>query len=169
MVPMEDAMQGDTFHLSEDEQEPERYVPPSPARTHVRFPVDARDGKVHTCVLFVVAEVHRDTTSVPLRVDAVRGIQNTFGAMIIQPDPVHVAAEGLHVFLGTCTGQQVMDAWMSDLGRRTFAGHLGQHYRLDYVVSVPHAVNTQLAWDTYKQRISSSSSSSSSSPGKYVF
>ena len=149
MVPLTEAMDSMTLHLTDDDDDVQHIA------SNVRFPFDARAGKVHTCLLFVVEEVHKDTRSVPLPLEHVQEIQRTFGAMTLQPNPVHIAKQGLHVFLGICGGQHVMNAWMSDKGRRVFADQLGQYYALSYVVSVPHTTSTQEAWDTYQKRLSS--------------
>jgi len=160
MVPLDEAMVGTTFHLTEDDEQE--------IASNVRFPFDARAGKVHTCLLFVVEEMHKDTRSVPLPLEHVQDIQSTFGAMTLQPNPVHIATQRLHVFLGICGGQHVMNAWMSDKGRSVFAEQLGQYYALSYVVSVPHTTSTQEAWDTYQKRLSSSQNAPPPIPGKYA-
>lgn len=160
MVALDEAMDGTTFHLTKDDEEE--------IAANIRFPFDARAGKVHTCLLFVVEEVHKDTRSVPLPVEHVRDIERTFGAMTLQPNPVHIATQRLHVFLGICGGQHAMNAWMSDKGRRVFEDQLGQYYALSYVVSVPHATSTQEAWDGYQKRLSAAKAPPPPFPGKYA-
>lgn len=167
MVPLDKAMNGTTFHFTEEEEEEDNDE--QRIARNIRFPFDARAGKTHTCLLFVVKEVHENTRSVPLLLEHVQDIQNTFGAMTLQPNPLHIAKQGLHVFLGICTGQQVMDKWMSKSGRRVFADQLGQYYTLSYVVSVPYTTSTQEAWDGYQKRLSSSSGVPPSPvSGKYI-